>query len=183
MVFKQCYGWCRHRRTAVVHLISHCNARLQAMLPDPPPAEHHVPSSASPLAAAQAISNNSEASTSDAQMQHQKLPGLSPSQQLMGPMVTEQSSVQPRHISAAEEEGNERGSRADEQCAVQGPLVEAEAGQAVTAATLELMLAVLRGSEDTGLLHHLPHRQCAVPVCVSKIVNMTLALRVFVEVV
>ncbi|KAL0019081.1 hypothetical protein WJX79_005114 [Trebouxia sp. C0005] len=55
----------------------------------------------------------------------------------------------PRHISAAEEEGNERGSRADEQCAVQGPLVEAEAGQAVTAATLELMLAVLRGSEDT----------------------------------
>ncbi len=143
-----------------MHLISHCNARLQAMLPDLPPAQHPLPSSSSPLAAAKATSNSPEASASEAQVQHQKLPSLSPSQKLMRGMVTEQS-IQSCHASAAEEKGKEQGSRADGQCAVQGPLVDAEAGQAVAAATLELMLAVLRGSEDTGLLHHLPHRQYA----------------------
>ncbi|KAL0040433.1 hypothetical protein WJX77_006887 [Trebouxia sp. C0004] len=139
----------RQRRTAVVHLISHCNARLQAMLPDLPPAQHPLHSSSSPLVAAKATSNSPEASASDAQTQHQKLPTLSPSQQLVRGMVTEQSPVQSWHASAAEEEGEEKGSRADGQCAVQAPLVEAEAGQAVAAATLELILAVLRGSEDT----------------------------------
>lgn len=144
-----------------MHLISHCNARLQAMLPDQPPAQHPLPSSSSPPAAAEATSNSPEASASDAQTQHQKLPSFSPSQQLVRGMVTEQSLAQLCHISDAEEEGKEQGSRAEGQCAVQGPLVEAEVGQALAAATLELMLAVLRGSEDTGVLDHLPHRQRA----------------------
>ena len=145
----------------MLHLISHCNARLQAMLPDPPPAQHPLSSSSSPQAAAKAVSNSSEASASNAQTQHQKLHVLSPSQQLVRGTATEQSPIQLCHASAAEEEGEKQCSRADGQCAVQGPLVEAEAGQAVAAATLELMLAVLRGSEDSGLLHHLPHSQCA----------------------
>ncbi len=140
----------------MLHLISHCNARLQAMLPDRPPAQHQVPSSSSPLAAVKATSNSPEASASDAQTQHEKLPSLSPSQQLVRGIATEQSPVQQCHASAAEEEVEEQGSRADGQCAIQAPLLEAEAGQAVAEATLELMLAVLRGSEDTGeLCHHL----------------------------
>ena len=145
----------------MVYLISHCNARLQAMLPDQPPAQHPLPSSSSSPAAAEATSNSPEGSASDVQTQHQKLPSLSPSQKLTMGTVTEQSLVQPCHASAAGEEGEEQGSRADGQCVVQGPLVEAETGQAVAAAALELMLAVLRGSEDTGLLHHTPHKQCA----------------------
>ena len=145
----------------MLHLISHCNARLQAMLPDLPPAQHSLPSSSSPQAAAKAISNSPEASASDAQTQHQTLPSLSSRQQLVKIVPTEQSPIQSCHASAAEEEAQEQGGGADGQCAVQAPLVDAEAGQAVAAATLELMLAVLRGSEDSGLLHHLPHRPCA----------------------
>ncbi len=144
--------------------------RMQAMLPAPPPLQHPLPSSSSPPAAADATSNSPEASASDAQTQHQRLPTVSPSQQLG--MVTEQSLVQLCHPSAAEEEGEEQGSRTVGQCVVQGPLVEAEVGQAVAAATLELMLAVLRGSEDTGLLHHTPQKQCAqVAMCTAHSVH------------
>ena len=152
----------------MVHLISHCNARLQAMLPAPPPPQHSLSSTSSPPAAAKATSNSPEASASDAQTQH----SLFPSQQLVGVTVTEQPPVQPCHASRAEEEGEEQGSRADGQCDVQGPLVEAETGQAVAAAALELMLAVLRGSEDTGLLYHTPHKQCAqVVMCTTRSVH------------
>ena len=155
----------RQRRTAVVHLMSHCNARLQAMMPDLRPAQHPLPSSSSPLAAARATSNSPEASASDAQTQNQKLPSLSPSQQPLKGMATEQCQA-----SAAEEEGEEQGSRAGGQCAVQGPLVEAEVGQAVAAATLELMLAVLRGSQDTGQLQHPPHTHLCTTRCSNMIV-------------
>ena len=156
----------------MVHLISHCNARLQAMLPAPPPPQHSLSFTSSPPAAAKATSNSPEASASDAQTQHQKLPSLFPSQLLVGVTVTEQPPVQPCHASRAEEEGEEQGSRADGQFDVQGPLVEAETGQAVAAAALELMLAVLRGSEDTGLLYHTPHKQCAqVVMCTTRSVH------------
>lgn len=67
-------------------------------------------------------------------------PGLAPVKQCHDPAV-------------AQEDGRQ-GQVASGDCAGQGLLVEPETGQAVAEATVELVLTVLQGSEDTGPLHH-----------------------------